>query len=269
MIFFNSSMPRSGSTLMQNILGNNPDIYATPTSSLVDLLLNSKKIYTTAPAFKAQDEMQMKTAFLTYCRFGLEGYFSGLTNKPYKIDKSRAWAINMAFLDKFYPNPKIICMVRDLRDIVASMEKNYRKNPHKWQGNPKAEPTGVTIGERVGIWLEKNPVGTTLKNLKEVIHQGFDKKILFVKFEDLCVNPKKEMKRVYDFFEIPYYDLDYSNIQQVTFEDDKFHGIYGDHKIKNNVTSVPSVAKEVLGLNIYNQIYNKNKWYFDYFDYKQ
>ena len=59
-IFFNSSMPRSGSTLLQNILGNNPDFYATPTSGLVEMLLCSRKQYTHSPSFKAQNEEEMK-----------------------------------------------------------------------------------------------------------------------------------------------------------------------------------------------------------------
>ena len=59
-IFFNSSMPRSGSTLLQNILGNNPDIYATPTSGLLEMLNASKRIYTSSNNFKAQDELEMK-----------------------------------------------------------------------------------------------------------------------------------------------------------------------------------------------------------------
>ena len=103
-------MPRSGSTLLQNILGNNPDIYATPTSGLIELLKESRKIYSSSPQFKAQDENQMKSAFLMYCRYGIEGYFNGLTDRKYAIDKSRGWAISYGFLKAFYPNPKIICM---------------------------------------------------------------------------------------------------------------------------------------------------------------
>lgn len=34
-IFYNSSLPRSGSTLLQNVFNQNPDMYATPTSGVV------------------------------------------------------------------------------------------------------------------------------------------------------------------------------------------------------------------------------------------
>ena len=63
-IFFNSSMPRSGSTLLQNILGNNPQIHATPTSAVLEMLNASKKVYTNSAISKAQDEEQMKKSFL-------------------------------------------------------------------------------------------------------------------------------------------------------------------------------------------------------------
>ena len=271
-IFFNSSMPRSGSTLLQNILGNNPNIYSTPTSGVCDMLIASKRVYTESPVFKAQDTEEMKKAFLTYCRYGIEGYFAGITDRKYVVDKSRAWAINAAFLDGFYPEPKIICMVRDLCDIVASMEKNFRRFPDKWDvSQDNANPKGLSVEQRVGIWLDSKtpPVGITLIQLKDAIHRGFAKHIHFVKFEDLNSNPDDEMRKVYEFLEVPYYKHDFNNIQQVTHEDDKFHGRYGDHKIKPVVKPVPSFAIELLGKFTCEKIYENNKWYFEYFNYKK
>ena len=268
-IIFNSSMPRSGSTLLQNILGNNPTIHATPTNGVFEMLVASKKIYSKSPVFKAQDSDDMKKAFLTYCRYGLEGFFDALTDRPYVIDKSRSWAVNKPFIDSFYPNAKVICMVRDLRDIVTSMEKNYRKHPDKHSLGEENE--GLILGQRVSIWMspQAKPVGHTLNNLKEVIHRGFNKDMLFVKFEDLTRSPKEVMQKIHNYLEIPYYNYDFNNIKQVTFEDDKFHGIYGDHIIKPKVKEVKSVAKQILGNRICNLLYERNKWYFDYFEYEK
>ena len=39
-IFFQSSLPRAGSTLLQNILGQNPNFYVTPTSGVLELLFS-------------------------------------------------------------------------------------------------------------------------------------------------------------------------------------------------------------------------------------
>jgi len=38
-LFFQSSLPRSGSTMIQNLLSQNPDIYATPTSGCLELFV--------------------------------------------------------------------------------------------------------------------------------------------------------------------------------------------------------------------------------------
>jgi sulfotransferase len=268
-IFFNSSMPRSGSTLLQNILGNNPNIYATPTSGLLEMLNASKRVYTSSLNFKAQDEAEMKKAFLMYSHYAIHGYFNGITDRPYAIDKSRGWAISIPYLESFYEKPKVICMVRDLRDIVASMEKNYRKFPDKWDVSDDEPFKGATLGERVTKWMnpESKPVGHTLNNLKEVFHRGNDKKMLFVKFEELSKNPENEMRRVYEYLELPYYHIDYNNVKQVTFEDDRFHGRYGQHKIQPQIKPLISDSKNILGDIICRQLYEKNEWYFKKLNY--
>lgn len=261
-IFFNSSMPRSGSTLLQNILGNHPEVYATPTSPLFDYINSVRQVYTKSPVVKAQDSEQMKSALHHFCLYGMHGYFNGLTDKPYVIDKSRAYAVNYSFLKDIYPNPKVVCMVRDLRDVVASMEKNFRKHPDILSGK-------ATIDQRVSSWLQIDgrPVGLTLNNLKEVFHRGFNKNILFIRHEDLTKVPQKMMDIVHDYLEINSFNYDFSNIKQVTFEDDKFHGIYGDHKIKPRLAPIQSQAKEILGQQICEQIYENFKWYFKIFNY--
>ena len=104
-IFFQSSLPRAGSTLLQNVMGQNPDFYVTPTSGVLELLYASRGNFTSSPEFKAQDSKEMEEGFKSYCKNGLEGFFNGITEKPYVMDKSRGWGIHYNFLNSFYPNP--------------------------------------------------------------------------------------------------------------------------------------------------------------------
>jgi hypothetical protein len=67
-VFFNASLPRAGSTLLQNVLMQNPEIYATPTSGVVEFLLTARTLYTTGDAFKAQDPKEMEKAFHGFCK---------------------------------------------------------------------------------------------------------------------------------------------------------------------------------------------------------
>ena len=90
-IFYQSSLPRAGSTLLQNILAQNPDIYATPTSGVLELVFAARANYTESPEFKAQDPEAMKAGFQAFCKHGMDAYYNAITNKKYVVDKSRGW----------------------------------------------------------------------------------------------------------------------------------------------------------------------------------
>ena len=267
-IFFQSSLPRAGSTLLQNILGQNPDFYVTPTSGVLELLFAARKNYTSDNAFQAQDAELMKKGWLNFCRQGVEGFFNGITDKKYVVDKSRGWGIHYSFLDSFYPNPKIVCMVRDLRSIYASMEKNFRKNQDKDSGIVNwAEMTGTTTSKRVDHWAQNPPIGIAVERLKQIIDEGIDKNILFIRFEDLTSNPQTELDKVYDFFGIERYQHDFQNVEQLTQEDDTVHGIFGDHTIRKEVKPVPETYNEYLGQQLSQNIVNTYPWFYKYFNY--
>jgi sulfotransferase len=267
-LFFQSSLPRSGSTILQNLLAQNPDIYATPTSGVLELWYGARANYTTSPEFIAQDSELMKKAFLSFCKEGTFGYFNAITDKKYVMDKSRGHGIHYDFINSFYPNPKIICMVRDLRDVFASMENNFRKHPEKqsdildW-----AKGQGTTVPKRVDIWAAGQPVGLAIERLSEIFRMGIDSKMLFVKFEDLCLYPDTEMTRIYQYLDIPFYKHDFDNIEQVTKEDDEVYGTFGDHVIRTKLEPVPSKAKQLLGKDVNNWIFENYQWFFQQFRY--
>ena len=51
-LFFQSSLPRAGSTLLQNIMGQNPDFYVTPTSGILELIHSAKNTYSGPSGFE-------------------------------------------------------------------------------------------------------------------------------------------------------------------------------------------------------------------------
>ena len=54
-IYFLAGLPRSGSTLLANILAQNPQIYVTPTSGIVDMLVQVRNSWDRNDAFQATD----------------------------------------------------------------------------------------------------------------------------------------------------------------------------------------------------------------------
>ena len=70
-LFFNSSLPRAGSTLLSNIVGHHPDFYVSPTSALIDLVLGSRIGYNNEREKAYTDTKTWKRGFINFNRYGL------------------------------------------------------------------------------------------------------------------------------------------------------------------------------------------------------
>src|SRR5277367_4492483 len=236
-IFYQSSMPRAGSTLLQNILAQNPDFYVTPTSGLLELVFGARLNYTNSAEFKAQDDVLMKKAFLAFSRAGMEAYFKSLTGKPYVLDKSRGWGVHFDLLSLIFDEePKIICMVRDLRQILASMEKKFRQNPDKHRPiENHSNLSGTTTLKRAVMNLQTPPVGLALDRLIEIHQRGWNRKILFLRYEDLTAHPKQTLQKIYAYLVVSGFSHNFNEVAQVTQEDDQAYGVPGLHMIRPKV----------------------------------
>jgi sulfotransferase len=270
-IFFQSSLPRSGSTIFQNLLSQNDDFYSTPTSGVLELLFGARANYSTSPEFKAQDVTLMEAGFKEFCKQGMHGFYNAITDKKYVLDKSRGWGVYRPFLNEIYPNPKIICLVRDLRSVVSSYEKIYRKNTLQHDSvRNDATGKGTTVHKRVDEWMHPtNTIGRAVERMFEIMRLGYDDKILFIKYEDLCLYPERVMREVYQYLEIPHYEHDFENIEQITKEDDSVYGLTNDlHTIRPKLELNNPDYHDVLGKDVCAWLYNTYKWYFERFGYR-
>jgi hypothetical protein len=77
------------------------------------------------------------------------------------------------------------------------------------------------------------------------------------------------MQGVYEFLGLPYCELDYTNIKQVTVENDRIgdFGIYGDHTIRKDVKPLKKDYNEILGKELCASIKNNYSWFFEEFRY--
>lgn len=267
-LIFNSSMPRSGSELLQVLLHQNPRIYGSPTSPLLEYQYAVRGNYGLAEV-KSQDPGLMQTAFLTMCSGMAEAYYRTITARPVVCDKSRGWSHYFEWVAQWNPDPKMICMVRDLRSIIASFERIYRANRHRPEGpdNP-AQMAGMTVADRAQHWLSSQPVGLALQRTLDCFQRGIDKRILFVKYEDLCSAPQATMDKVYDFIDEEPFAHDFQNIVKEVVEDDSHFGVYGQHSIKPTLRAAKSGDwSDVLPREVSAGIRQGTPWFFDKFNY--
>ena len=266
-IFFNSSLPRSGSTLFSNIIGQDKRFYVTPTSGLASLILQSKELFSQKAEFKAQDKNLMNLAFQGFCSGAIQGYFKNITNKNYVLDDSRDWAVNYEFINSFYENPKIVSLIRNPIDIFCSIEQQFRKNflQHSNIQN-MVELKNTSLEKRIDYWANTIPIGLSFERLHEVISFVYYKNFLFIKYEDLCINKQLEINKFYKFINVEPNNVDFENIKQVTKEDDSI--LLLDHTIRPKVEFNISKANEILGQKLIEYIQYKYAWFYEFFNYE-
>ena len=267
-LIFNSSMPRSGSELLQVILHQNPRIYASATSPLLEYQFAARGNYQ-LPEVKSQDPQLMQQAFVSMCNGMAQGYYDAITDRPVVCDKNRGWSHYFEWVEQWCEKPKMLCMVRDLRSIIASMEKAYRKSRHTPAGpdNPTALQS-MTVGARAEHWLSTQPVGLPLQRTADLFQRGVADKVLFVRYEDLCDSPAETMQKVYEYLEEEPCTHDFDNLTKEVVEDCTLFGPYGDHNVKPQVTPPKrNDWNEVLPQAVSNAVKDTQAWYFETFGY--
>ena len=265
-IIFNSSMPRSGSELLQVILHQNPSIYGSVTSPLCEYITSIKGCQINAEV-KSQPADLMKKAQLSASKQMMYGYYEAITDRPVVVDKSRQWMWNYDLLEQIIgTKPKMLCMIRDLRDVFTSMEKSWRKNRHLPQGPDNLTTLeNMTVEERIATWSHDNPVGFSTQRLKSAGELNQLQNVFILRYEDLTRFPDECMQKLYEYLELPYFQHDFNNIIKEVEEDHQWHGIFGNHDVKKELRPSISDHREIIGENIGQKVIDGHKWFFKKF----
>ena len=235
-LFFIAGLPRSGSTLLGTLLNQNPLIYTTHSSSFVEILYRTYSIWNDKNFSEDFAGSKMKNMKIPYLQEITQAYFKQQTDKPIVFDKRRHWHsienIKM-FKEIFNQEPKIICPVRNIEEIVASFKSIFLKN-------------------KKTLNLESNIFDVPFFHLKKTWNSEFKRCLFFVEYNDLVKSTQKTLNKIYDFIGQPYYKHNLNNIvsNDPLKEVEKIYGLKGLHnlqkKIKKSITSTTILdAKEL------------------------
>jgi sulfotransferase len=260
--FFISGLPRSGSTLLCNILAQNNDLFVSKaTSGCHDILFNIRNNWDKLIEHKAEgvDYAQLKRVLQSV----INSYHS--TDKNIIIDKGRGWLSLIEMLEFILGySPKIIVPVRNLSEILTSFEKLWRNSTgfSQWNFEQNDYFKAQTVEGRCDIWASASqPVGLAYNRVKDAISRGYKNNLFFVEFDELTSQPYQTLQKVYNYLELPYYEHNFNNIQQYTKEDDEgVHRIPNLHKIRPQIIPVPHSSEEVLGQFLTDKYSNLELW---------
>ena len=225
--FYLHGLPRAGNTLLGSIINQNPKVAVTANSIIADMLgelytLKNISIFKNFPDHKSFDSVT-KSLFDNYYKDWSQDYI---------IDRA-PWGmpINLKFLKEVQDEIKIIVMVRDVEEILASFIKWSQREPTSF-----VNQYGVkTVEEKCDMLMKTD--GQIVKELigvKHLLdHQPRDMYHI-VEYNDLCDNPKQTIEGIYDFLGIYRFNHRYNNLDQF-----QVNGIkYDDNIVGQNLHTI-------------------------------
>jgi len=260
-IHFVAGLPRSGSTLITNILKQNPKVHGESVSSLSSIFGSINASWSSMETNQEYNNTDAKVGVL---KSVLQGYYSHI-DRPFIIDKDRGWIPLLpqveATLDR---KVKIIVCVRNPAEILTSFEKLRKENPLFFTKADSSLREGSNIASRAYFYAgPEGPMGLSHRNIKDAITMGYLDRFLFIDYNRFCNSPKSQTKRIYEFLELPKFEHDFEKIVQTENYNDLAVGLPNLHKIKPSLDRTTVNCVEYLGLDIYEQ-YNReifwNAW---------
>jgi len=204
-IFFLSGLARSGNTLLGSILNQNKNIAVTGNSVIFDVLksVSDFKQHQTFLNFPDHDSFNNMISKI------MPNYYEKWPQQ-YIIDRSQISEDRLLFLKRYYKQKiKIIVLWRDLFEILASFLK--------WSENRNIPMFGFNASneEKIEMLMNKDTSNiftglNVIKNLSRLENMHLSH---FVNYNDLIHNTEKELIKIYQFLEIPYFNHDLNNIE--------------------------------------------------------
>lgn len=244
-VFFINGMPRSGSTLLCNIIAQNPDFHVTPTSGLSELIRGIHQFWKQNPVIKASETPEKQ---LQIIKDLFQSYHSD-TERPIVFNKSRGWASLIELIENALNRPvKILTTTRKITCILSSLEKLYRKEIKLINSPMETGPAMATLEGRINVWTsQEGLVGSTFNSIRDAVMRGHKEKFHFIDFDELTRSPEVIIKSLYRFLEKPYFNHDFNNVKQYTKENDAEHGFTDLHTIRPVIKPTKDDSKEILG----------------------
>lgn len=181
------------------------------------------------------------------------------------FDKSRGWNHSLAALRQAFPESKALVMVRDPRNVFASIEKQHLKNPLL---DEFKTPNDKSIMSRADKMLSPNGlVGICITGVEDIIRRKLP--VMFIKYEQLCRFPVEVFKEIYTYLDVSPFEHDFENVVNTATDPDGFYNYKYPHEGSGKVVPTDENAwRHYFGEELANLIISRYPLYANAFAYK-
>lgn len=236
---FLAGLPRSGNTLLSALLNQNPDVYSTPISPLPSFIWEIENASNNSEQVKGNKENQIRTELFMHSF--MDNYYKDV-KQPIIIEREKGWGTpdNLYLIKKYVTSsPKIIFTVRDILEILASFVKIDTSFEKKIFNTGYFMENYISKQDLICEYLmsTNGTIDKVLLSLASAFYPENKGMFHIVEYNDLMLNPKETMNKIYDFLELPHYEHNFNKIEKVEHDDDEAAGFPRDlHTIRESLS---------------------------------
>jgi hypothetical protein len=130
-------------------------------------------------------------------------------------DKGRFWNHNAPLFHQLFPDGHIFVMVRDLRAVFASIEKQHSKNPLLDDAASEVELTTYNRADR--MFSPQGMIGAQVMGIEDLLRRQLPF-VHIVQYETFVGNPQLIMDRIYAAIGEEPYQHDFEHVENTAAE---------------------------------------------------
>ena len=239
-----TGLPRSGSTLLCNILNQRSDSFASSTSALPAALSSISTLLSNSPeeTSRLANIAGTEENHLRIGRSLIETWHD--TDAINIFDKSRGWSSQSLMLRSVAPESGIIVTVRDPRNILASIERQNAKTGLYNTGKSLFEICSKHVSDE-GL------IGAPIKGIEDLIRRNIPN-VCFVEYEKLCSNPSEILRNIELVCKLEPHVYDFNNVESLATDLDVLYRNKYLHQTSSKVETSYSDWKDTISDDIAN-----------------
>jgi len=264
--YFMAGLPRSGSSLLSTILNQNPKIFSGPSSPVTGIMLTLEQALMRDELYLAYPKEQQAWELISSV---IHHYYSDVPH-PIIIDKNRSWVDRVHYIEGYIrTEPKIICPVRNIDEILASFISMIKRNPFEVNGkinfiDEMLIKSGIPLTDDARcefLASDAGILGQSYLGIKKLLEAGKEKCLHFVEYDDLVSNPEETIRKIYEFLDQEYFEHDYSQLtKQYQENDEAIYGIADMHSVRPVLKKISTNPSEILSQRIIDQCKGAEIW---------
>ena len=268
-------LPRTCSSVIMNILNENPRIFTTGTCCMPYLIEACQQRSNDVSEFMSLDKDVLQNSYINFLRQGMRGWFEAMTDKPIVFSKSRQWSEFFPHTFAIDPNSKYLVIVRDLRDIICSFESLLWKDvqvPLKVNGARFDQVPFYQLPFEVRMELyctdTESLLGRPLQMLPHLSEVAIKNPNSFFlcRHEDFNEKPRELLQKIYQWLGEEYFEHNFDNIPKLDYyEHDTVYQSLVNHKTRSKLEKLEPRWPKVMTKEQSQGVIDNNRWYYESF----